>query len=523
MVVEENVQQAEALPSPHPDVVEENVQEQPEDDDDGVKIEKEVEEEMQQQDVEDLVEVEVPEEDAEQQVVEVNDEDLQQSEVGESSEESELETVQQEAESTDDKIELVEDGYPVNEEEDKVIVPDKEEDLAEEEDKPVSQEKIVVPTKDVHAARKEKKTSLNNTDEREAKTPLNDAEKEIRKEKKASLKAVERDSEREKSPRKSPRKDTERKEKKVSLKAVEKEERDAKSPRKDSRKASIINLELTDAGKETRKEKKASLKDGEKEPLGDISPRRLGEISPRRVGEISPRSEKELKDDRISEQNLQIVGECMGHEEEMLKEQQQQHGSLAAIRVSVLYNQTDGNVLFLEGGKDFVDLLMNFLLLPIGSVMKLLHDNKADLTGLGAVVRLFQSMEKLEPSIMVVDKDVLTMPKSERSEQEHHQIEQPLAPQLQHGYVKENLTFTITDELEIFPTSTIKSIALLNQLQVKNMADLKSMEVSVDTTDVLRLLRASLTRKSVLNYVFQCRLPNQHEHERCDRCSVHCK
>ncbi|XP_024517544.1 uncharacterized protein LOC112341528 [Selaginella moellendorffii] len=195
-----------------------------------------------------------------------------------------------------------------------VIVPDKEEDLAEEEDKPASQEKIVVPTKEVHEARKEKKTSLKNTDEREAKTPLNDAEKEIRKEKKASLKAVERDSEREKSPRKSPRKDTERKEKKVSLKAVEKEERDAKSPRKDSRKASIINLELTDAGKETRKEKKASLKDGEKEPLGDISPRRLGEIS--------PRSGKE-----------------------MLKEQQQQHGSLAAIRVSVLYNQTDGNVL----------------------------------------------------------------------------------------------------------------------------------------------------------------------------------
>jgi len=32
------------------------------------------------------------------------------------------------------------------------------------------------------------------------------------------------------------------------------------------------------------------------------------------------------------------------------------------------------------------------------------------------------------------------------------------------GYVKENTTFTITYEMEIYPTSTIKSIVLLNKL-----------------------------------------------------------
>jgi hypothetical protein len=32
------------------------------------------------------------------------------------------------------------------------------------------------------------------------------------------------------------------------------------------------------------------------------------------------------------------------------------------------------------------------------------------------------------------------------------------------GYVKENTTFMITYEMEIYPTSTIKSIVLLNKL-----------------------------------------------------------
>jgi len=58
------------------------------------------------------------------------------------------------------------------------------------------------------------------------------------------------------------------------------------------------------------------------------------------------------------------------------------------------------------------------------------------------------------------------------------------APAITAGYVKENTTFMVTDDLEIYPTSTIKSIVLLNKLKVKNMSDLDSIEIAVGITQV---------------------------------------
>ncbi len=52
------------------------------------------------------------------------------------------------------------------------------------------------------------------------------------------------------------------------------------------------------------------------------------------------------------------------------------------------------------------------------------------------------------------------------------------------GYVKENTTFMITDDIEIFATSAIKSIVLLNKLKVQNMSDLDSLEITVGVTQV---------------------------------------
>jgi hypothetical protein len=52
------------------------------------------------------------------------------------------------------------------------------------------------------------------------------------------------------------------------------------------------------------------------------------------------------------------------------------------------------------------------------------------------------------------------------------------------GYVKANTTFMITDDMEIYPTSTIKSIVLLNKLKVENMSDLDNIEIEVGITQV---------------------------------------
>ncbi len=58
------------------------------------------------------------------------------------------------------------------------------------------------------------------------------------------------------------------------------------------------------------------------------------------------------------------------------------------------------------------------------------------------------------------------------------------APAITAGYVKENTTFMITDDMEIYPTSTIKSIVLLNKLKVENMSDLDNIEIAVGITEV---------------------------------------
>jgi hypothetical protein len=44
------------------------------------------------------------------------------------------------------------------------------------------------------------------------------------------------------------------------------------------------------------------------------------------------------------------------------------------FKVSVLRCKKTGRVLFLEAGKDFVDTLLSFLLLPIGTIIHMLSD-----------------------------------------------------------------------------------------------------------------------------------------------------
>ncbi|CAI5952727.1 unnamed protein product [Closterium sp. NIES-64] len=70
------------------------------------------------------------------------------------------------------------------------------------------------------------------------------------------------------------------------------------------------------------------------------------------------------------------------------------------------------------------------------------------------------------------------------------------------GFVKETLTFMVTDNLEFYPSSTIKSISLLNTLGVKSMADLESCETTVTQDHALALVQAALTSTTALNDVF---------------------
>ncbi|CAI7797438.1 unnamed protein product [Closterium sp. NIES-53] len=77
------------------------------------------------------------------------------------------------------------------------------------------------------------------------------------------------------------------------------------------------------------------------------------------------------------------------------------------------------------------------------------------------------------------------------------------------GFVKEALTFMVTDGLEFYPSSTIKSINLLNTQGVKSMADLESCETTVTKDHALALVQAALTSSTSLNDVFGSLIVNR--------------
>ncbi|GBG81081.1 hypothetical protein CBR_g31639 [Chara braunii] len=71
------------------------------------------------------------------------------------------------------------------------------------------------------------------------------------------------------------------------------------------------------------------------------------------------------------------------------------------------------------------------------------------------------------------------------------------------GFVKESFPFMITDDLQIFRLSTIRSIQLLNEMKITNMGDLSGVQVNVGKEEILKLIRLAITSQTgVLTAVF---------------------
>jgi hypothetical protein len=50
--------------------------------------------------------------------------------------------------------------------------------------------------------------------------------------------------------------------------------------------------------------------------------------------------------------------------------------------------------------------------------------------------------------------------------------------------VRENITYMVTDNLEVMISTTIRSTQILNRLKVATLADLESTDISVGITQV---------------------------------------
>ncbi|XP_030462197.1 uncharacterized protein LOC115682186 [Syzygium oleosum] len=231
------------------------------------------------------------------------------------------------------------------------------------------------------------------------------------------------------------------------------------------------------------------------------------------------------------------------------------------VSLKLLVDKSSQTVLFAEAGKDFVDFLFYILALQVGTVIRLLVK-----TGMvGSLGNLFGSVEKLNDVYVKSSmKDVLLKPKalafvsqlpcllpktssSDSTPKSYYRCPSceydncwnyvaedcsaicphcrnsmnhiftlvkspagnPTAAAVsaavsngQGGFVQGVVTYMVMDDLEVKPMSTISSITLLNELNVKEIGHLEERVVSLGMDEGIKLPRASLHSKKVLTNVF---------------------
>ncbi|GMI80679.1 hypothetical protein like AT3G09110 [Hibiscus trionum] len=216
---------------------------------------------------------------------------------------------------------------------------------------------------------------------------------------------------------------------------------------------------------------------------------------------------------------------------------------VSKVSLKLLIDSKSNKVLFAEAGKDFVDFLFNLLSLPVGTVIKLLKSNSM----VGSLGNLYESVENLSETYMQPNKkkDSLLNPRASASAsgvqlflaydvggkvymcrhfhlnvaddpravcphcKESMATEVPVvAPDVgkgegsDGGFVKGVVTYMVMDDLAVKPMSTISSITLLNNFNVKEVGALQEKVVHLGMDEGLKLLKCSLQSKAVLTSVF---------------------
>ncbi|KAK8951064.1 hypothetical protein KSP39_PZI003788 [Platanthera zijinensis] len=194
------------------------------------------------------------------------------------------------------------------------------------------------------------------------------------------------------------------------------------------------------------------------------------------------------------------------------------------MTLKLLIDAGSNKILFAEAEKDFIDFMFSLLLLPLGSVIKLV----APQTTLGSIGKLYQSVENMNGTYLVpnLNKSTLLQPtvsalvgasplhltgtiatpkpkKTGYCEYCQRQVnisDCNTCPDC--GFVKEVVTYMITDDLEVTPMPAISSITLINRFSLKKDVRLEEKAVIIGMKEGLALLEASLKSVTTLTDVF---------------------
>ncbi|XP_068486352.1 uncharacterized protein [Phaseolus vulgaris] len=191
------------------------------------------------------------------------------------------------------------------------------------------------------------------------------------------------------------------------------------------------------------------------------------------------------------------------------------------VPLKVLVDRSENKVVFAEASKDFVDVLLSFLALPLGTIARLVaKESNIPPVKLGSLSSLYESVSNLEEEHLWTPtcKEMLLHPRSSMESYYQHLklniddtdptnyflIVYPENITLENGFVKETATFIICDDLSVLPNILVTSLNLLQKLGIKDMDAIEEQTVDISKREVVDLLKLSLISKSPLtDFIFE--------------------
>ncbi|KEH23102.1 MZB10.14 protein [Medicago truncatula] len=216
------------------------------------------------------------------------------------------------------------------------------------------------------------------------------------------------------------------------------------------------------------------------------------------------------------------------------------------VSVKILVDEVRNKVLFVQAGKDFVDVLLSFLTLPLGTIARLVsQESNMENVCVGSLSLLYQSVANLDKDNFrsAFEKELLVRPINSMEEyckylklniddteklrffncssnqkcinvpkkRNCHCCEKKrtnlcaVKKPAKNGFVPVTATFLISDDLNVKPDNSQisrNSVSLLKYLGCENMDSIKIVTVDVTRKEILDLVKCSLLSATPLTDVF---------------------
>jgi hypothetical protein len=206
------------------------------------------------------------------------------------------------------------------------------------------------------------------------------------------------------------------------------------------------------------------------------------------------------------------------------------------VTITILVDEVRNKVLFVQAGKDFVDALLSFLTLPLGTIARLVGQG----TKFGSISSLYESVVNLDEDNFrsALEKELLVRPinsmekycqylklnidDTEKSRSfkcayrkctrpnkrscECFEIKRSQLCQVQNsnksGFVPKTANFTVSDDLNVKPDNSKSSISLPKYLGCGDIDTIKIVTVEVTRKEVSIYLHIYLENSEYLFYLY---------------------